>query len=158
MSFEDSYLGRLRRLTGEMTLIIPATRAVILNEGQEVLCVKRRDNGQWNLPAGSLELGESAYQCMAREVREETGLRVLDATPIALYSAPRYDYMTNYGNTCQMFALVFRVNRWEGDLLRETDETVDARYFPISDPPALPAHQLESVEDVLAYDGRFILK
>jgi len=52
--------------------------AVILTEGKVVL-VKRRNEplaGQWSLPGGGLELGESLEAGTAREVLEETGLVV----------------------------------------------------------------------------------
>ena len=52
--------------------------AVIFHEGQVVL-VKRRFEplaGQWSLPGGRLELGETLEAGLAREMREETGLEV----------------------------------------------------------------------------------
>ena len=32
--------------------------------------------GEWSIPGGALEIGETLRQCCAREVREETGLEV----------------------------------------------------------------------------------
>lgn len=52
--------------------------AVILRE-QEVLLVRRAAEplrGQWSLPGGMLELGETLRQGVEREVLEETGLKV----------------------------------------------------------------------------------
>ena len=52
--------------------------AVIIRDGQVVL-VKRRFEplaGQWSLPGGRLELGETLESGLAREMREETGLEV----------------------------------------------------------------------------------
>lgn len=52
--------------------------AVIVRNGQVVL-VKRRFEplaGQWSLPGGTLELGETLEEGVAREMREETGLEV----------------------------------------------------------------------------------
>ncbi len=53
--------------------------AVILTEEGKVVLVKRRNEplaGQWSLPGGGLELGESLEAGTAREVVEETGLVV----------------------------------------------------------------------------------
>jgi 8-oxo-dGTP diphosphatase len=50
--------------------------AVVLQEGK-VLLIKRRFEplaGQWSLPGGTLELGETLTAGIAREVLEETGL------------------------------------------------------------------------------------
>ena len=52
--------------------------AVIVDAGKVVL-VKRRYEplaGRWSLPGGALELGETLEAGAAREIREETGLRV----------------------------------------------------------------------------------
>ncbi|HKY21610.1 MAG TPA: NUDIX domain-containing protein [Vicinamibacterales bacterium] len=52
--------------------------AVIVHEGKVVL-VKRRFEplaGQWSLPGGRLELGETLESGLAREMLEETGLEV----------------------------------------------------------------------------------
>jgi 8-oxo-dGTP diphosphatase len=53
--------------------------AVILTDEGQVVLVKRRNEplaGQWSLPGGGLELGESLEAGTAREVVEETGLVV----------------------------------------------------------------------------------
>jgi 8-oxo-dGTP diphosphatase len=52
--------------------------AVILVNGQVVL-VKRAHEplaGEWSLPGGGVEVGETLEQAVAREVQEETGLVV----------------------------------------------------------------------------------
>ena len=52
--------------------------AVVLSR-QSVVLVRRRFEplaGQWSLPGGVLELGETLQSGVAREVREETGLEV----------------------------------------------------------------------------------
>ena len=52
--------------------------AVIVQDGRVVL-IKRRFEplaGQWSLPGGTLELGETLEAGVAREIREETGLEV----------------------------------------------------------------------------------
>ena len=157
--FEESYAGKLRQCVGnQMTLIVPAARAVIFNERGEVLCIRRRDNGRWNLPAGGIELGESITGCLCREVKEECGLDVLEATAIVLNTEPRYLQVNAYGQSYQMFALAFRVDRWAGELVTETDETTDARFFPLDGLPELPPHQVETLEDLKRFDGRLIVR
>lgn len=58
--------------------------AVILTEDRRVVLVKRRHEplaGQWSLPGGRLEVGETLEAGTAREIREETGL-VVDVGPV----------------------------------------------------------------------------
>jgi 8-oxo-dGTP diphosphatase len=57
--------------------------AVIL-DGHRVLLVKRAHpplKGEWSLPGGAVELGETIEAAVAREVLEETGIEV-DVGPI----------------------------------------------------------------------------
>ena len=59
-----------------------------------------------------------------------------------------------------MFSMVFIVKEWGGNLLTQTDETVDARFFALKDLPEMPSHYHETLEDLAAYkqEGRFALK
>jgi mutator protein MutT len=57
--------------------------AVIVDGGRVVL-VRRASAplaGQWSLPGGAVEIGETLDACVAREMLEETGLRV-DVGPV----------------------------------------------------------------------------
>jgi len=52
--------------------------AVVVKEGQ-VLLVRRANapnQGQWSIPGGTVELGETLAQAAVREVREECGIEV----------------------------------------------------------------------------------
>ncbi len=58
--------------------------AVVLDADGRVLLVKRGHEplkGEWSLPGGGVEVGETLEAAVAREVLEETGLRV-DVGPV----------------------------------------------------------------------------
>lgn len=61
--------------------------AVIFNEGR-VLLVQRGNppmQGEWSLPGGALEIGETLVEGVRREVMEETGLLVDPITIIEVF-------------------------------------------------------------------------
>jgi mutator protein MutT len=69
----------VKRLYPEQPLV--GIGAVIVSEGK-ILLEKRGNEpgrGQWSIPGGLVELGESTEQTLVREVREETGLEVESA-------------------------------------------------------------------------------
>jgi len=160
ITWENSYLGGLRKKVGPQMIIAPAARAIIQNEKEEILFVKRRDNDAWVMPAGGLELHETIFDCLKREVKEETGLDVISAKPIAMYTGPKYEYTNGYGDENKMFAVVFLIEEWTGNVLQETDETYDAKFFSINNLPDIPNLYLETIEDLEIYklNGTVILK
>jgi len=67
--------------------------AVVLIDGR-VLLVRRRFEplaGQWSLPGGSLEVGETLEAGVVREILEETGLEVLTGPIIEVFDRITHD-------------------------------------------------------------------
>ena len=96
-SYEESYSGQLRKLVGNRMLLTPGVRGLIRNEQGQVLFIRRRDNGKWGLPAGGIELRETVFEALQCEVKEETGLDVISATLIAVYSSDNVTFRSAYG-------------------------------------------------------------
>lgn len=79
---------------------------VIVDEEGRFLTVRQRGGpfkGEWLLPGGGLEAGESAEQAVRREVREETGLEVLSLQRIRRYEV-RLDGGEGYFGHVDLFA------------------------------------------------------
>ncbi|MFI6227522.1 NUDIX domain-containing protein [Micromonospora echinospora] len=161
VSWAESYVGQLRALAGDRTLMFVGARAVLRDQRGRVLLIQRSDNGHWSMPAGAMELGESIADCAVREVREETGLRALRVSAFALYTGPDRTHTNMYGHTYQVFTAAFRIDEWDGDLLRITDETTDAGFFhPDGFPAPLSPSVAETLEDLAVFEqtDRLILK
>ena len=65
--------------------------AVIIREGKVVL-IKRGsepDKGKWGTPGGYIAWNETLEDCVRREVKEETGLKVKDLKFVGVYSDPK---------------------------------------------------------------------
>lgn len=141
--------------------LVPAARAVIFDQHDRVLLIRRGDNREWGLPAGGMEPGESITDCMRREVLEETGINVHNWHAFAIYSEPRFRAPNR--PSAQLITMAYRVDEWDGELQSVTDETIDARWFTLDQLRALPdlmEMYLETIEDCFSaqtHDG-FIVK
>ena len=91
--------------------------AVVVDDQDRALLIRRRDNGHWEPPGGILELDEDIADGLRREVAEETGLQV---EPSALTGV--------YKNMSRgIVALVFRCGQ-AGGALTTASETAEVRW------------------------------
>lgn len=106
--------------------------AVIL-DGDRVLLVKRGHaplKGEWSLPGGSVELGETLETALAREVLEETGLDVEIGPVVEVFD--RIDRAPD-GRIAYHFVIVdFACTVKAGDI-RHGSDADDARWVSVSE-------------------------
>ncbi len=110
--------------------------AVIFDDRRRVLLTRRTDNGQWCLPGGAMEAGESVAETCVREIREETGLQVRMVRLIGVYS--NRDALVEYpdGNKVQIVVLNFETEV-TGGTMGLSDETTGIGYFPMDEIEAM---------------------
>ncbi|MGH8507065.1 MAG: NUDIX hydrolase [Stenotrophobium sp.] len=71
--------------------------AIIFDEKSQVLLCHRTDKDLWNLPGGRVEIGESPWGAVIREVHEEVGLEIRVERLLGVYSVPeRRDLVFNF--------------------------------------------------------------
>ena len=122
----------------------PSVSAVIFDRRRRLLLQQRSDGGQWGLPGGSVEIGESVTGAVAREVREETGLTVVPRRLVGVYSDPELQ-VVRYpdGNVWHYVTVCFEcVVR--GGSITTCDETLALEWVPLDALPAalLPNHRI----------------
>jgi NAD+ diphosphatase len=108
----------------------PAT-IVLVRDGDRVLLTRKAEwaAGRYALIAGFVDNGESLESCVAREIKEETGIDVKDI---------RYVGSQNWPFPSQMM-IGFVATYAGGEVVIDRDELEDARWFPCDALPALPS-------------------
>ena len=105
----------------------------IVRSGDELLMVLQAGPGEepfWSVPGGRVEPGEFAHEAVIREVKEETGITVLDPGLVA--------FVAQVDDRCEgWFATVwtFDVPAWEGEIaVADPDGLVhEAAWVPLAE-------------------------
>src|SRR5687767_14906938 len=119
-----------------MTKITEVAAAVIVRPGEFLLAQRPEGKvypGFWEFPGGKIEPGEDAKAALVRELREELGIEVREATP---WITRRYAY--THATVRLHF---FRVTAWDGEPRPLEDQAI--RWQVIGKPdvsPMLPAN------------------
>lgn len=121
--------------------------AIITDVENRVLWCLRTDLNLWNLPGGSVENGETHWDCVVREVKEETGLDIIVEKTIGIYSKPAENDL--------VFSCKSRIV--SGDL-KLSDESKAIEYFNFSNLPQNIIHkQVERVKDYFTNNDRVVM-
>ena len=102
----------------------------VVVRGHHVLLVKRAyppRAGEWSLPGGRLELGESLADGVRREVREETGIEVEVGPLVEVFDRVHRDAD---GRVRYHFVIVDFLCWPIGGVLAAGDDAADARWVP----------------------------
>ena len=141
------------RVARQGQLRLGCSAAIFEDSGQRVLLMQRDDNGQWCLPSGGMDPGESVSETIIREVREETGLEVGVVGLVGVYSSPHVLVQYADGNRFQIVSLCFAAEVLGGEL-RTTNEAVSVGYFTREQTGALDvmANHVERIHDAFDYE------
>src|ERR1041385_1271120 len=145
-------IRNLRAKIGHEMILMSGVLCVVINEAGEILAQRRSDDGQWCIPGGIMEPGESIGPAAEREVWEETGVEVVAERLIGVYSG--YDLcLTVYPNQdAILFSdVVVGCRPVGGEVRINDDESLEVRYFRPELLPVIP-RQIAVVEQALRND------
>ncbi len=122
--------------------------STVIFDEDTILLTRRTDNGQWCLPSGGIEPGESVLETCIREVQEETSLVVNPIRLIGIYSSPNVLIQYPDGNQVQLVALCFEA-KIKGGKLEISDETTEFGFFTLEQIRSMDILQnhIERIED-----------
>jgi ADP-ribose pyrophosphatase YjhB (NUDIX family) len=156
-----SYIKKIRTKIGKDKFIHPGARIIIENEIGEVLFIRRMDNGKIGLPAGALEEDETIEECIKREVKEETGLTLMDFYVIGISTNPAKESVTYpNGDEIQYFTIEFYSNNYEGELNpKDKNEIKSAQFLHYERNNELPENERNTFESLAYYrkTGKILL-
>jgi 8-oxo-dGTP pyrophosphatase MutT (NUDIX family) len=136
----------LREKIGTDPLWLSGVTAVV-HRDDEVLMVRRADNGAWTPVTGIIDPGEEPADAAVREVAEESGV---DAVPerLALVHVSDPVVYDNGDQACYL-DLVFRLRWISGEPFPSDGENSEARWFPAAALPPMPPDMVVRVEAAL---------
>ena len=107
-------------IVGVGAVVIDGTKVLLVRRGQEPL------KGEWSLPGGALELGETLQQGVVREVLEETGLIVVPGGIIEILDRITPDEAS--GRVRYHYVLIDFVCRVSGGALCSASDAEEVRW------------------------------
>jgi len=130
------YIHDLRKLVGSRPLIMVGAALLALNQNNQLLMIRRTDNGCWGIPGGSMELGETLENTIIRETKEEIGIEIKEIHFFKVYSGQDLHYQYPNGDEVYMVSIVYLTRDLLGNLIINPVEHTEYQYFDIHNLPA----------------------
>ena len=140
----------LRAKVGHDPLWLLGVTAVVLH-GDEVLLVRRSDNGAWTPITGIVDPGEHPAVTAVREAAEETCVTAEVEALGWVNLTPMIEYEN--GDLTQYVDHTFRCRYVAGEAAVGDDESVDVRWWPVDGLPDMDPLLRERIRRAAEHDG-----
>lgn len=105
---------------------------IMLNNEGRVLLLRRGDDGNWCIPGGVVEPGETIEEAAIREVYEETALIIDKMELFNIYSGESQHHIYPDGNEFYFANTVFICTEFHGDMCIDEIESKELRFFEVN--------------------------
>jgi ADP-ribose pyrophosphatase YjhB (NUDIX family) len=119
--------------------LVPGGSAIVTDESSRILLQRRSDSGNWSLPGGTMNIGETLEQCVIREVREETGFEVQIVGLLGIYTDPAHVIEYDDGEVRQEFNITYIANIIGGSLA-VSEESTAVEFISPTEFDQIPIH------------------
>jgi 8-oxo-dGTP pyrophosphatase MutT (NUDIX family) len=124
-----NYIADIRKVIGHELVMTVGCGVLIENDKGQVLLQKRSDTGEWCVPGGALEPGETYIEAATRELYEEVGIKVSDLKLFGLYSGDDREIHYPNGDVVYSLSVIFITESYTGDISDSDDEVLEHRFF-----------------------------
>lgn len=116
--------------------IVCAAGIMLFDKEGRMLLQCRGDDGNWCIPGGAVEPGETVEEAATREVYEETGLTVDRMEFFHIYSGQEQHHIYPDGNEVYFVSTVFKSTDFHGDIRIDGLESKELRFFDLNELPS----------------------
>lgn len=120
--------------------LVVGSSAVVVDVKGRILLQRRSDSGNWALPGGVMDIGETFAQSVVREVKEETGFDVRIERIVGIYSDPGHVFAYDDGEVRQEFNICLACTIIGGELAVSSEST-DVRFVTPEEATGLTMHE-----------------
>src|SRR6516225_2694222 len=103
--------------------LVVGSSAIVVDDRNRILLQRRTDSGNWALPGGAMDIGETLAESAIREVKEETGFEVRIERIVGIYSDPGHVFAYDDGEVRQEFSICLACAITGGSLSVSSEST-----------------------------------
>lgn len=131
------YIKKIRKYIGHDPIMMCACGCLIFNEKGQVLLQKRSDDNLWGNPGGSMDLGETIYETVIREIKEETNLDIKaeNLKIFNIYSGEEQQHIYPNEDEVYFVNIIFETTNYTGNIKTDS-ESVELQFFDLDNLPS----------------------